>query len=532
MRKTFRTIGVVAITLLLGGCFGNHARHGESDLLRVKSEQGDGRKKVILLVADSLMAQSIDRGVQNGLLPTFRYLIERGQYYSDVVSSFPTMSVTIDASIVTGEYPDGHRVPGLSWYSADERRIVNYGTGPMEAIDTGGKQVLTDFLSNLNALHLNKGVSTIYEDLAKQGLTSGSVNGMIYRGKTEHSLRMPGIIQLPFGFPAEIKTRGPEYFSFGDFSNPLEGIKQTSDGAVNKFGFNNRFALETIEYLVRNDKLPDFLYAYLPDLDQRLHKHGPSDLEGVRKLDEQLQSLLRAFGSPEEALKKAVIVIAGDSGMSSILPAGRDPIVDLPELLKEYDLLGAGESATGEQDIALAVNETMAYVYSLKPELSLREIAARLRSDSRIGLIAWKENDWIHSTRGAVAGEFRFRKGGERIDRYGQAWTWEGNPGVLDESRYPDGLRRLHSALNSHRGNYLTITSEPGYELVASNSPTHRGGGGHGSLHRAESLVPLIICGTDLKPRQHRLIDLKPYLLKLAGSKLTAKPSSDGPGAR
>lgn len=77
-------------------------------------------------------------------LPAFQYLIEHGQYYKNLVSSFPTMSVTIDSSLLTGKYPDEHRIPGLTWYSSDEKKVINYGTGPMEVLRQSVDPVVTD----------------------------------------------------------------------------------------------------------------------------------------------------------------------------------------------------------------------------------------------------------------------------------------------------------------------------------------------------------------------------------------------------
>ncbi|MOA44277.1 hypothetical protein D3C78_1665280 [compost metagenome] len=85
----------------------------------------------------------------------------------------------------------------------------------------------------------------------------------------------------------------------------------------------------------------------------------------------------------------------------------------------------------------------------------------------------------------------------------------------LSYGQYPDALQRLYAALHSHDGEYLIVTSKPGYELADKSSPTHTGGGGHGALGQAESLVPLIISGTDQKPQHLRIIDLKAFLLKL-----------------
>lgn len=141
----------------------------EKDLLQVKSNAGDSAKKVIFIVIDSLMAEAVDRGLEQKELPAFQFLIERGQYYKDMVSSFPTMSVTIDSSLLTGAYPDRHHVPGLNWYSVRDHKLINYGTGPAEVIKIGVNQVMADALMQLNGSHLNPELPTIYEDLSRAG---------------------------------------------------------------------------------------------------------------------------------------------------------------------------------------------------------------------------------------------------------------------------------------------------------------------------------------------------------------------------
>ncbi|AJS59904.1 alkaline phosphatase family protein [Paenibacillus sp. IHBB 10380] len=508
------------------GCHRQESKPKEQDLLHVKSIKGENSKKVIFLLIDSLMAQSIDRGLQQKELPAFQFLIEHGQYYKDMVSSFPTMSVSIDSSLLTGAYPNDHRVPGLTWYSSNEKKVINYGTGPMEIFKHGINPVLVDALINLNGKHLNPQVPTIFEDLARHGLKSGSINGLIYRGTIDHTLSIPTWVKGPTSLPRKIKVKGPDYFALGSLSNPLQDIKNLPDGLTRRFGLNNTYSVETVKYLMKKNQLPDFLYVYLPDLDQKLHKKGPSDLNGVKEVDRQLHSLLQTFGSPEEALSKAIFIIAGDSGMTQILPVEENPVIDLPSFFKDYHVLRPGETVSQETDIILAVNETMAYVYKLQTDKSLRDIANLLIVDPRIDFISWKEKDWIYAVQGKTAKELKFKANGKIIDPYQQKWRVEQDFEVLDlkvnlknhsldYGQYPDALQRLSGALNSHPGEYLVVTAKPGYELADRSSPTHKGGGGHGSLRQEESLIPLIISGTDQKPQYLRIIDLKSFLLKL-----------------
>lgn len=519
-----RMLSIILIFFVIGGC--QNLKPKEQDLMHIKSSDKTNSKKIIMLLADSLMAQAIDQGVREKQLPTFQFLIDRGQYYKNVVSSFPTMSVTIDSSLLTGTYPDAHHVPGLTWYSSNDQRVINYGTGPMEVMKQGINPVLADALIHLNQTHLNPQVPTIYEDLARRGLKSGSINGLIYRGTTDHTLSLPAWIHGPTTLPKNIQVKGPDFLALASLSNPFKGMKDLPTGLTKQMGLNNRYSIEAAKYLINTGKLPDFLYVYLPDLDRQLHKNGPFDLKGVKELDGQLLSLLQAFGTPEEALQKAIIMIVGDSGMSQLLPTHQNPVIDLPVLLQDLNVLRPGETVTDRTDIVLAVNETMAYIYPLKTDPPLSKLAEQLKSDPRIDIIAWKEGDWVRIMQGTTAKQMKYKRGGHLTDPYNQKWTIEQSYDVLDITvnpgnrtvqygQYPDALQRLLSALNSHRGPFLVVTAKQGYELADRSSPTHKGGGGHGSFHQTESLVPLIICGTEQKPKYLRLVDLKPYLLHL-----------------
>lgn len=526
MRKMRRLVLTGAIVLaLLSGCMRNQATPKERDLLRIQSKNPDA-KKIILICVDSLMSQSIDKGIGENKLPAFRFLIERGQYYKDVVTSFPTMSVSIDSTLLTGTYPDAHRVPGLVWYSAKEKKIVNYGSGPLEISRNGINRFLGDALIRLNGNHLNPHIPTLYEELAHKGLKSGSVNGLIYRGNSDHLLTFPLWARMSTALPEEIKVKGPDLLAYGALSNPLEGVKDLPDNLNDRFGFNNEYSLEVVKHLIQHNKLPDFLFVYFPDLDSRIHKKGPSDLEGVIRTDWQLQSLLQAFGSREEALKKAVILLVGDNGMAHILPEKQQPVIDLSESLKGYDLLRPGAAVTDQTEIVLAVNDRMAYLYKLLPGLSFEPIVKTLKADPRIDVLAWKDKGWIRAVRAGSSNEFAYKSQGGWVDPYNQSWTLAKDPEVLDlridprkrkfdYGRYPDVLRRLSAALNSHQGEFMVVTAKPGYELKYGSSPTHEGGAGHGGISQVESLVPLIVAGTDRKPESLRIVDLKPFLLQL-----------------
>ena len=72
------TLFILTISLLImtTSCSTQQNNAKEQDLLQVKSMKSEQKKKVIYLLVDSLMAQSIDTGIEQDILPTMKYLIE------------------------------------------------------------------------------------------------------------------------------------------------------------------------------------------------------------------------------------------------------------------------------------------------------------------------------------------------------------------------------------------------------------------------------------------------------------------------
>lgn len=183
-----------------------------------ENRSADSRPKVIMLLVDSLQSAAIDRLMQANKLPAIGFLIKNGVYKRDVISSFPTMSVTIDSSMLTGTYPDEHNIPGLLWFHPSERRIVNYGDGQRAVWQQGPVNLLTDTLMNLNQVHLSKRVRTLHEELHQAGFTSASINGLIYRGNVPHQLVFPNeLLRLVMG-SSRVNVMGPNLLGLGALS--------------------------------------------------------------------------------------------------------------------------------------------------------------------------------------------------------------------------------------------------------------------------------------------------------------------------
>lgn len=482
-------------------------------------------KPVVAIIVDSLMDKTVREAVKQDRAPALKYMIENGLYYPRVISSFPTMSVTIDSSFMTGVYSDRHRVPGLVWYNDREKRMIFYGSGPMEALKIDQLQVLSDSTFHLNQVQLSNEVKTIHEELADAGKRSASVNAIIFRGRTRRDLPVPEAMARTSRLPERFEITTPELFSLAAFAR-LSPDNASHTAVWEKYGMNDKFTARDLVYLVKEGKLPDVTIAYFPGNDSVHHRKGSEAIKGVERADRALQDVFNAYGSWAEALEKNVWLILGDSGQSDVLKDRDAKRIDLRPLLDGYRIAKLNEPVAEDDQIVVATNERMAYIYAISPEVKLADLAGKLRQEEKLDIIAVKEGSSVRIEAGGDRGHsLLYSPGGPYTDEFGQSWSLEGDlaiaditlhEGTIEYGVYPDTLARLYGALHSHEGEFVVVTAQPGYELAGENSPIHRGGA-HGSLHEADSIVPLIVAGTDSQPKALRIVDLKEWILQLAG---------------
>ncbi|MED4082633.1 alkaline phosphatase family protein [Halalkalibacterium halodurans] len=486
--------------------------------------ENNPREHVIMMMLDTLMDEPLQRALEEESLPAFQFFMEKANhYYPDVVAPFPTMSVNVESTFITGHYSDQHHIPALAWFNQKEQRIINYGTHVIEQMKLGLSRCVYDTFYRLNNEHLNPNVTTIYEDLYQEGKTAASVNALVYRGPVENELKLPRLLRLFVPLDRTIPTKGPSHFVYGKFSKMSPWTKYSH--VWNKYGFNNHFSIQEFTYFVEQDMIPHFSIVYLPDHDKRVHKHGRMDLKGIKQMDEQLQQLLNAFSSWEEALERNIWILMGDNGQATVGENKEQALVDLRRLLEPWKITKLRKGVQPDDQIVLGMNLRSCFVYSLHPDvLPLDEIAKKLQSDARIEVIAWKEQEWIHVISGDKQGTLRFKENGNVKDVYEQMWTIEGDTTVLDLNvngsnlsfgEYPDALKRLHSCLHSHDGDYVVCATKPGHEFIGESTPHHENGASHGGFHNDDSLIPLLVAGTESQPPFLRIVDLKTWILQL-----------------
>lgn len=484
-------------------------------------------KKVLLFLVDSMMPDVLEQCVAEGKAPAFQFMMEHGQYINDCVTVFPTMTASIDCSLVTGVYPNQHTVPGLVWYDPDTKKIINYINGAVPVAKIGIAHCAQNVLYDLNEQHLSRHVKTIHEELEEQGYVSGSINVIAHRGHKNHNLQLPFPLQAVTGGQLPRKVSGPTIFSMGTMAVPNIfrpipwGMGHTSIGS---YGINDAYAIDVLIEVIASGKQPDFTLVYLPDNDHKLHRTPKKAVEHLAAVDQQLARFLNTYQSWETALDDNIFMFISDHGQTTI---GVDPShnIDLEKLLAQFRLHKLGEEIKQEDEIVVCNNERMTYLYPLQDGLTAQIVNA-VRDEPRIDLIAWKEQEWVHVRKGGREQQaLRFCKGGTRTDCYGTAWTLEGDMEILDLATnaqgsicfdtYPDALSRLYGALFARKDAVVVVTAAPAHEFYSEYAPTHLGGGSHGSLHKRDSLIPLIVAGAkNIVKRPARLVDVKGFILQ------------------
>jgi hypothetical protein len=114
-------------------------------------------------------------------------------------------------------------------------------------------------------------------------------------------------------------------------------------------------------------------------------------------------------------------------------------------------------------------------------------------------------------------------------DTYGGVWSWDGDlrvvdgqvspDGVLTFPTYPNAFERLACAPHAADGLHLWVTAHPGYEFVLPRITLHPAGS-HGSLHKDDSTMPLLLAGAPAGvtlPAQPRAVDIAPLCLDVLG---------------
>ena len=221
------------------------------------------QKKLVLVVVDGMTPAAFERAVESGRAPALAFLAEHGDY-RQATSVFPSLTPVCLTSIATGAGPGVHHIPSLVWWNRQERRIVEYGSSFAALRAAGLSQSLVDTIFNMNARHLSRGASTVYEALEDAGLVAGAVNITCYRGRHRYLPTVPGLRRAAYG--------PRRFFFYGLFESDRTGapfaVRSRRAGSV------DAYAAAVGRWLVTRDGF-DFLAYYLSGYDFASHAAGP-----------------------------------------------------------------------------------------------------------------------------------------------------------------------------------------------------------------------------------------------------------------
>ncbi len=476
------------------------------------------QKKLVLSYIDSLRSDMLELAIGNGQAPTLAKLVDRGLLIEDCVSSFPSVTPVASAEMVTGVGADRHWISGMNWYHRLERRYVEYGSSLEATRAFGIFRSLYDLVYNMNLAHLSPEVETLFESLDDAGLRTASTPFLIYRGRHRHEVSLDGLLRRAVD-ATRLKFRhhtwGPAELFYGELYASRQVPCKPSSIPGTRDGYSACCAAE-----LAAAGLYDFLLFSLPDNDNYSHRHGPgASLESIGKADHCFGKLIDASGGMDGFLADNALILMADHAHTAVHAE-----LPLAEALGErWRVLQPSEDRPEDADLAVSPTSRAAHVYLLDPAQH-RALHHAVRSElaglDGVDLICWlagpdgapleRPDPGIDPSANLTAvveregSELRFRPGAQVCDLRDGGWDLSGEIAALDASiedgvirsdQYPDPLSRVWSALCAPHAGDLIVSAALGYECVDWGGSAHLGGGSHGSLHRGDSLGPLLFVG-------------------------------------
>jgi predicted AlkP superfamily pyrophosphatase or phosphodiesterase len=482
---------------------------------------------VVYVVIDGMRVDAFEEASESGRAPALAFLRERGQYVRDSVAVFPSITPCATASLITGETPDRHGIPGQSWYDREEERFVNYGQGPRVSVVQKVKEVASDLFVNLNQRHLSKNVSTLHERLDELGVTTASTNFLVYRGTHRGRVHPDALEKLLLDDVLEgQEVLGPKEHYFADIiSGPTAACEDHLGvrGRIRRIKAADEWASCVTRTLLEKDAA-DMILFYLHENDHFSHHHGPdSQVENLVRAGGLIGNVLEALGSWERTADEVGFVLTADHGQSPVIKDA-EHFIDLDDVLDDFQILDAkrGTDRFDDADLAQCGNGRAGYIY-LHPgrkDHLLPPVVRTLLEHPGMDQVLWREDGWrvVDSHRGRL--RFRPAPGKGLRDERGNRWEIEGDlravDGVVEEGEvrtpeYPLALWRIHTALGLDRCGDVMGTSKLTYEVANVIDTDHKGE--HGSLHAQDSLVPFLST-LEQPPLHPSTVDVAPHIVR------------------
>lgn len=494
--------------------------------------------KVLLIVVDAASPRVLCPALQTGRLRTLQRLAEAGTMHQGSVTIFPSITPAATTSIITGHYPVAHGIVGASWLDEDRDEIAYYGDDFWVIAREGFGAFVREFLIRLNGDRLK--VPTLFEIVEGAGLRAACLNYLVFRGRTPHQVRMPGLLAMLPGMPHRETVMGPSMLSLGDF---VEGglthpRVRGSRGVFHRFGMDDE-ATGALLCALMERGLPDFTVAYFADNDYRSHEVGPHDaLPVLDRVDAMLGEAFDQGGGLERVLEDTCVLLTSDHGHCEVLADTKRAVVRLDAVLDGVPQAQLGNGWQEHDLITICPNMRAAQIYLRRKSADLLErVVSRLLPAPGVDQVLWhpragglEEDAYVAAS---SRGRLTFRRVPDRPssvrDAHGNTWSWTGEASVLDVRTdgtrvafgdYPNAFERIAGALDSHYAGDIWVTAKPGCEFEVPGGEAHAGGASHGALHALDSLSPIVAAGGPVRwslPEHIRSVDLAALCLDRLG---------------
>ncbi|HWI18669.1 MAG TPA: alkaline phosphatase family protein, partial [Vicinamibacterales bacterium] len=438
--------------------------------------------KVLLVVIDAATARVVSPAIQTGQLPTMQRLVEAGSLHESV-TMFPSITPAATTTIITGHYPAQSGILGASWYDEAEESVAYFGDDFWVAAREGFSTFLRDFLLGLNGDRLK--APTLFQQVERAGKTALCLNYLIFKGDTDHTVKIPLLMAMVPGVPRTEVIKGPSLLCLGDFvaTRTMRGKPLVDkSGVFHRFGMDDASTGQLLVEVAEDKAFADFNVAYFADNDYRSHEIGPhASLKVVEEVDRSLGRMFEAAGGMEKMLKDTYVIITSDHGHCEVLnDAERAPIF-LHLALEEFKQAELGKPWQDGDELMICPNMRSAEVYLRKHDgTMLLRVIDEVLKDRRVDHAFWRVD--AGARRGYAArnanGYLEFWRGEDSShtakDAFGTMWSWRGDLSVLDAEAddgslrwkdYPNAFERLAGALDAPKAGDVWFTAQPGCEF-------------------------------------------------------------------
>jgi hypothetical protein len=480
----------------------------------------------VYIVIDGMRTDSFEQAASSGKAPALAFLRDRGSYVRDAVAAFPSITPCATATLITGETPDRHGIPGQCWYDFEDKRFVNYGQGPRLAVVQKVNEMVTDLFVNLNHKHLRKDALTLHESLHDLGYATASTNFLVHRGRVPNEVHPDAMEKLLIKGHLPDQILGPKEHYFADVvDGPTAACQEHLGirGKLKRIKATDEWASCVTRELLERDAA-DMILFYLHENDHLSHHKGPKvQVENLIRASELIGNILEASGSWERTADEVGFVLTADHGQTPVIKDD-EHLVDIDDVLEGFDVLRPhrGPDSFEDHDVAHAGNGRTGLVY-LNPDKADRvrdPVLKALAAWDGIDQVMWRQDGWavVDSHRGTT--RFRPAESGGVRDERGNRWEIEGDLGAVGgvaeggeirTTEYPLALWRIDRALRLDRCGDIITTAKLTHEIGNLVDTEHRGE--HGSLHAQDSLVVFLSTIGD-PPIHAATTDVAPHILR------------------